>query len=1118
MEKTTETITQSDTLDSSKNKAQPQTSLEAGETVDQVKRPWWYSVKEPGSALQIVIAAILAIAIGLAVTATVDNVPEAAPTIIEIPGILWLRALKAVVLPMIMTAMILAVQRLREMTGSGHIIARWTIGYYILTTLLAIVHSILLSSLVWRRLMVKASDASLAVEEDDKEEFEDREDVDIPEVVVQMFESLIPDNVVNSLATDSLLAVLVTAVVIGYVIDSRTSYILKAVQEVEQIIMTIIRRLIQLAPIGVFFLILPNMFKLDMKEVGQNLGVLMGGTICSLAIHLFIVLPLIFFVILRQFPYTYWAKCSSAWTTAWGTASSAATLPLTLKCARERGVPNTVTNFAVPLGCLVNMDGTAIYFPMCIVFLATTQGIVLAPTDYVIICLLSTLASIGTTPIPSSSLVLTVMIAGSVNVPLTGMYAVIVAIDWFLDTYIISLSLLGIVVLLPYGNLSAVDAFFFGVSSATESGLNVVDVNKLKTYQQLFLYFVPTVSNIIFMNIIVVIVRLFWFEKRLRAIGLATPRPEPKSLDSSEYRDDPERQPRVSSGSHTLDPVTPQPLQSKDVEDDGKPTISIIEPTRPENDDPGPTEDRILKRIKLNGRSISFAETEKPLYIPPPRARDRGDPIVEVDVDVIRDDTARSEKSRPSLQRNSSMRNDLALDRVASNMFILGAHPSRSIGPQIRETVSLSKDSNLPGLSSQATLGRNSQFHNLTAEDREKLGGIEYRSLKLLLKVVIAFFFGLHTFGVICLIGWIQYAPAKYRDYLDKCGQNHIWWAFYSAQTMSNNLGFTITPDSMVSFQDATFPLLIMTFLAFAGNTLYPCLLRLVIWIMFKCVPETSSLKEPLDFLLKYPRRCYMLLFRSRPTWILFGIIFLLNFVDVILIVALDLDNPAVNNLPLGPRILAALFQAASSRHTGTATFNLADVNPAVQFSLLVMMYISIFPIAISVRASNTYEESALGIYSSDDTVDESHGAKYVLTHMRNQLSFDLWYMFLGIFCICIAESKRIMDTSTLGISVFAIFFEIVSAYGNVGLSLGYPTISTALSGELSTFSKVIICAMMIRGRHRGLPYQLDRAILLPGEHLVDDRDDTRSHMEQSVSSITWLESRQPKVKRYYTR
>jgi Na+/H+-dicarboxylate symporter len=86
--------------------------------------------------------------------------------------------------------------------------------------------------------------------------------------------------------------------------------------------------------------------------------------------------------------------------------------------------------------CWLTMNHrTAIYFPIVVVFLAATQGITPTPADYIVICLLSTLASIGTTPIPSSSLVLVVMIAGSINVPITGMYAVVVAIDWFLDRF-----------------------------------------------------------------------------------------------------------------------------------------------------------------------------------------------------------------------------------------------------------------------------------------------------------------------------------------------------------------------------------------------------------------------------------------------------------------------------------------------------------------------------------------------------------------------------------------------------------------------------------------------------------------------------------------------------------
>lgn len=229
---------------------------------------------------------------------------------------------------------------------------------------------------------------------------------------------------------------------------------------------------------------------------------------------------------------------------------------------------------------------------------------------------------------------------------------------------------------------------------------------------------------------------------------------------------------------------------------------------------------------------------------------------------------------------------------------------------------------------------------------------------------------------------------------------------------MIDNLGFTLTPDSMISFQDATFPMILMSFLAFAGNTFYPCLLRLIIWIMYKVSPAKSSLKEPLSFLLDHPRRCYTLLFPSRPTWILFGILFAMNSIDVILIIVLDLNNPAVNNLAPGPRLLAAIFQAASSRHTGTATFNLADVSPAVQFSLVVMMYIAIFPIAISIRASNVYEEQTLGIYNADSDMDENNGRSYIINHIQNQLSFDLWYIFLGCFCICVAEAGKIADTS----------------------------------------------------------------------------------------------------------
>lgn len=271
--------------------------------------------------------------------------------------------------------------------------------------------------------------------------------------------------------------------------------------------------------------------------------------------------------------------------------------------------------------------------------------------------------------------------------------------------------------------------------------------------------------------------------------------------------------------------------------------------------------------------------------------------------------------------------------------------------------------------------------------------------------------------------------------------------AFYSSQTMIDNLGFTLTPTSMIPFKTAKWPMLVMTFLAFAGNTCYPILLRFAIWTISKVIPKSAPAQESLRFLLDHPRRCYTLLFPSRPTWILFGILFTMNFLDVLFIVVLDLHNPEVNNLSVGARIVSALFQAASTRHTGTATYNLAKVNPAVQFSLLTMMYVAVFPIAISIRSSNTYEERSLGIYGREGSLDESNGPAYVVQHIRNQLSFDLWYMFFGTFLLCITEAPRIMDPNEPVISspiahltfngadryskamnVFAIFFEVISA------------------------------------------------------------------------------------------
>ncbi|KAK7555615.1 cation transport protein-domain-containing protein [Phyllosticta citricarpa] len=391
----------------------------------------------------------------------------------------------------------------------------------------------------------------------------------------------------------------------------------------------------------------------------------------------------------------------------------------------------------------------------------------------------------------------------------------------------------------------------------------------------------------------------------------------------------------------------------------------------------------------------------------------------------------------------------------------------------------------MPYLSWTPTIGRNSAFVDLTEEQREELGGIEYRSLKTLAFILVLYFVGFHVLGMVCLLPWIIRSSYKGKV-LEPVGVNATWWGFFTPASLFNDLGFTLTPDSMISFQDAVFPLLLGSFLIIIGNTGFPCMLRFVIWIAEKLVPYGSSVWEELRFLLDHPRRCFTLLFPSGATWWLFWVLVLLNGIDLIFFIILDIHDDTVTSLPAGYRVLDGLFQAASTRTAGFAVVNIAELHPAVQVSYLIMMYISVFPIAISMRRTNVYEEKSLGIWPGDSTeVEEGDQAQsYVGTHFRRQLSFDLWYIFLGFFFIAIIEGSRLENTNDYSFTLFSVLFEIVSAYGTVGLSLGYPNVNTSFSAQFRPLSKLIIIAMQIRGRHRGLPYALDRAILLPSENL----------------------------------
>ena len=116
----------------------------------------------------------------------------------------------------------------------------------------------------------------------------------------------------------------------------------------------------------------------------------------------------------------------------------------------------------------------------------------------------------------------------------------------------------------------------------------------------------------------------------------------------------------------------------------------------------------------------------------------------------------------------------------------------------------------------------------------------------------------------------------------------------FTPATMFNDLGFTLTPDSMISFQLAVVPLLLGSFLIVIGNTGFPCMLRFVIWISSLLVPRNSGVWEEFRFLLDHPRRCFTLLFPTQATWWLFWILVVLNGLDLIFFIVLDVCIPVL--------------------------------------------------------------------------------------------------------------------------------------------------------------------------------------------------------------------------------
>jgi Trk-type K+ transport system membrane component len=209
--------------------------------------------------------------------------------------------------------------------------------------------------------------------------------------------------------------------------------------------------------------------------------------------------------------------------------------------------------------------------------------------------------------------------------------------------------------------------------------------------------------------------------------------------------------------------------------------------------------------------------------------------------------------------------------------------------------------------------GRNSQFHGLSSEERDRLGGCEYQALRVLSVIVPVYFFLWQLLGCLALGAWINHNQPEPPV---RNGINPWWLGIFNGVSAFNNSGMSLLDANMIPFQNSTFVLLTMGLLILAGNTAYPIFLRLIIWSLLKLLTlatndnEYSGLKDTFRFILQYPRRVYTNLFPARPTWWLVFMLILLNSIDWVGFELLNLGNPAMESIPRGSRVLDGLFQA----------------------------------------------------------------------------------------------------------------------------------------------------------------------------------------------------------------
>ncbi|QDZ24408.1 amino acid transporter [Chloropicon primus] len=395
-------------------------------------------LSQTSETTKLLFAVTVAIGLGLVINLCVPHKDikkkgsDSIHRLISLAGRVWINSLKLVVLPLIASNMTISVVQIKEIKGAKDLVVR-TLGYYFTTTLMAAAIGILLSATI----LIPNVDDDLDPPKDG-ETVTSLEKRDVVGQIEAIFYGLVPGNIVSAMGSGNLLGCIIFFITLGALMDhseKKPSPIYKILKELNDISFMAVQGIIVFTPYAVFCLLYPTIAtQKHLEDLITSVLILVCTLTLGIAMHCLISYPSLYFLFTKENPLPFMKNASPAVLTAFSTSSSAATLPVTINVATEvNNISHAVANFVLSLGATVNMDGTAIGFPMSVLFLATAQGEKVHAGRIIMIALVATLASMGAAPVPSAGLVLLVMIMDTVNVPITELFSVIIAIDFLND-------------------------------------------------------------------------------------------------------------------------------------------------------------------------------------------------------------------------------------------------------------------------------------------------------------------------------------------------------------------------------------------------------------------------------------------------------------------------------------------------------------------------------------------------------------------------------------------------------------------------------------------------------------------------------------------------------------